>query len=115
MYIRVEVRESISFAEDPIIGVWKYYLVDMMQEMEANDGWWNLTMEDGTKLLGRIRLSVQWKPIVMTGLSEAMGGHGLYSEFRKPQKCLIVYKLTSMCRPSRWCRETRMLGSQGSS
>lgn len=114
VYIRVEVRDSISFAEDPVIGLWRSYLSDMMQEMEENDGWWNLIMEDGTKLLGRIRLSMQWKPVVMTGLSEAMGGHGLYSEYKNEKMQRYSSDTDIRCRSTCGRRQTRMLGSQGS-
>ncbi|KAI9493901.1 C2 domain-containing protein [Zychaea mexicana] len=79
VFIRVEVKDSISLAEDPIIGVWRSYLVDMIQDMDNNpDGWWDLALDNGNKAMGRIRLGFQWKPVVMTGLSEAMGGRGLY-------------------------------------
>ncbi|KAI9313877.1 C2 domain-containing protein [Dichotomocladium elegans] len=79
VYIRVEVKDSISFAEDSTVGVWKCYLVEMMQQLKKNDGWWDLTHDDGRKTFGRIRLSVQWKPVVMSGLSEALGGYGIYN------------------------------------
>ncbi|KAI9266580.1 C2 domain-containing protein [Phascolomyces articulosus] len=79
VFIRVEVKDSISLAEDPVIGVWRNYLVTMIQDLDnATDGWWDLALDNGDKAQGRIRLGFQWKPVVMTGLSDAMGGHGLY-------------------------------------
>ncbi|KAG2225823.1 hypothetical protein INT45_007067, partial [Circinella minor] len=79
VFIRVEVKDSISLAEDPVIGVWRSYLVDMIQELDnTTDGWWDLALDNGDKAQGRIRLGFQWKPVLMTGLSEAMGGLGLY-------------------------------------
>lgn len=79
VYIRVEVKDSISFAEDSTIGVFKMYLVEMMEQLQTNDGWWDLMHDNGQPAHGRIRLSVQWKPVVMSGLSDALG-LGLYSK-----------------------------------
>ena len=81
VFIRVEVKDSISLAEDPVIGVWRSYLVDMIQDLDnTTDGWWDLALDNGDKAQGRIRLGFQWKPVLMTGLSEAMAGLGLYSK-----------------------------------
>ena len=91
VFIRVEVKDSISLAEDPIIGVWRGYLVDLIQAMETNpDGWFDLQYDGGDKAPGRIRLSFQWKPVLMTGLSEAMAGQGLYSKFILKKKQLWI-------------------------
>ncbi|KAG0171493.1 hypothetical protein DFQ28_001023 [Apophysomyces sp. BC1034] len=75
--VRVEIKDSVSFAEDRTIGVWTSYLVDIMELQEKNEYWWDL--EANEKFGGRIRFSVQWKPVVMTGLTQGMGGHGYYS------------------------------------
>lgn len=78
VHIRVEVKDSISFAEDTTLGVWKSSLVDMMHMLPTNDGWWDLTHDNDTKAPGRIRLGVQWKPVLMTNLSQSLGGHGFF-------------------------------------
>ncbi|KAF7721951.1 hypothetical protein EC973_003912 [Apophysomyces ossiformis] len=77
VFVRVEIKDSVSFAEDRVIGVWTSYLVDMMEAQQKNEYWWDLQADQ--KSGARIRLSVQWKPVVMTGLTQGMGGHGYYS------------------------------------
>ncbi|KAI9029637.1 C2 domain-containing protein [Phycomyces nitens] len=72
--IRVEIKDSVSFAEDVTLGVWTAYLVDVMQQQDGCNYWWDL--KNGTKDAGRIRFSVQWKPVVMAGLAKAMCGNG---------------------------------------
>lgn len=108
VYIRVEVKDSTSFADDPTIGVWRSYLVDMMQQLPSNDGWWDLQLDNGSKAAGRIRLSVQWKPVVMTGLSSTIGGHGLYGKvitFLETKD----YEDLARCSPTDWCRPNHFL------
>ncbi|KAG2236778.1 hypothetical protein INT48_006962 [Thamnidium elegans] len=75
-YIRAEVRDSRD--EDKLIGVFTSYLPDMVRKQEANDSWWDLV--DGDECLGQLRLSAEWKPMIMSGLSTAMNGRG----FDKP-------------------------------
>ncbi|OAD70667.1 hypothetical protein PHYBLDRAFT_115328 [Phycomyces blakesleeanus NRRL 1555(-)] len=72
--IRVEVKDSVNFAEDVTVGVWTAYLVDVMQQQDGRNYWWDL--KHGSKDVGRIRFSVQWKPVVMEGLTKAMCGNG---------------------------------------
>lgn len=72
--MRVEVQEASSFASDVSIGSWSSSLLNIFDKIEENEGWWDL-MRKKTKV-GRIRISAEWKPIIMTGLAESLGSHG---------------------------------------
>ncbi|KAG0166021.1 hypothetical protein DFQ30_007676 [Apophysomyces sp. BC1015] len=74
VYLRVEVKDDSKPAEENIVGVWTSYLNDMLRQQETQDFWWNLTLNDED--VGQIRLSAQWKPVVMTGFAEGLGSHG---------------------------------------
>ncbi|KAI9485598.1 MAG: C2 domain-containing protein [Benjaminiella poitrasii] len=75
-FLRAEVRDSAD--GDKLLGVFTSYLVDIARQQETNNNWWDLTNDD--QKVGQLRLSVQWKPMVMTGLSDYISGHG----FDKP-------------------------------
>lgn len=77
MYIRVSIIDRINFAGDASLGSWNAYLTDIMRDQEDKEYWWTLRKK-GQEINARLRLSVQWKPVVMTGLAK-MGGVGLYS------------------------------------
>ncbi|KAG2172009.1 hypothetical protein INT43_001486 [Umbelopsis isabellina] len=72
--MRVEVQEASSFASDVTIGSWSSSLLNIFDKIEENEGWWDL-MRKKTKV-GRIRISAEWKPVIMTGLAESLGSHG---------------------------------------
>ncbi|GAN04893.1 tricalbin [Mucor ambiguus] len=77
VYIRVSIIDRINFAGDASLGSWNAYLTDIMRDQEDREYWWTLRKK-GQEINARLRLSVQWKPVVMTGLAK-MGGVGLYS------------------------------------
>ncbi|KAK4519727.1 casein kinase 2 regulatory subunit [Mucor velutinosus] len=77
VYIRVSIIDRINFAGDASLGSWNAYLTDIMRDQEDKEYWWTLRKK-GQEINARLRLSVQWKPVVMTGLAK-MGGVGLYS------------------------------------
>ncbi|CAO3634755.1 unnamed protein product [Cunninghamella echinulata] len=76
IFLRVDIYDSIDFAEDSILGTWSSYLLPVMEQQSKNNGWWDLTI--GNKNVGRIRVSVQWKPIVMSGLIHGSIGPNVY-------------------------------------
>lgn len=71
-FVRIEVRDSAD--EDKLLGVFTSYLSDIVRLQEKNDSWWDLAMDD--QLAGQLRLSAEWKPMVMSGLSDFVSGHG---------------------------------------
>jgi Ca2+-dependent lipid-binding protein len=72
--MRVEVQDAANFASDVTIGTWSSSLLNIFDKIEKNDGWWDL-MYKKVKV-GRIRISAEWKPVIMTGLAESLGRHG---------------------------------------
>ncbi|KAI8364384.1 C2 domain-containing protein [Blakeslea trispora] len=82
-YLRVEVRNSAD--NDQILGVFTCRLVDMMRQQEQNNGWWPLT--NGDIQNGQIRLSTDWKPMIMSPISDSVGTHG----FDKPPIGIIRF------------------------
>lgn len=82
VFIRVSIIDRINFAGDASLGSWDSYLTDIMRDQEDKEYWWTLRKK-GQEISARLRLSVQWKPVVMTGLAKMGGvGVGLYSKYR---------------------------------
>ncbi|KAI8337582.1 C2 domain-containing protein [Chlamydoabsidia padenii] len=79
VYVHVDIKDSVDFAENSVLGSWTSYLVPLMEQQSGNDYWWDLTL--GGDKSGRIRFSVQWKPVVMSGLIHGPIGPSVY---RKP-------------------------------
>ncbi|KAG2201023.1 hypothetical protein INT47_006567 [Mucor saturninus] len=77
VFLRVGVTDRINFAGDASLGAWDGYLVDIMRDQEENEYWWTLKKK-GQNTSARLKLSVQWKPVVMDGLAK-MGGVGIYT------------------------------------
>jgi Ca2+-dependent lipid-binding protein len=75
-FVRVEVRDSAD--QDRLVGVFTSYLSDIVRLQEKNDSWWDLVKDD--EQTGQLRLSAEWKPMVMSGLSDFVGGHGFDSK-----------------------------------
>lgn len=75
-FIRAEVRDSAS--EDKLVGAFTSYLSDMVRQQEKNDSWWDLVND--TEQAGQLRLSAEWKPMVMSGISDFVSRNG----FDKP-------------------------------
>jgi Ca2+-dependent lipid-binding protein len=82
-FIRAEVRDSN--ADDKLLGVFTSYLAEVVRLQEKNDSWWDIV--DGDKSMGQIRLSAEWKPMLMSGLSDYVSGHG----FDKPPIGVIKF------------------------
>ncbi|KAI8138974.1 hypothetical protein BJV82DRAFT_628590 [Fennellomyces sp. T-0311] len=74
VFVRVEVKDRSTVHKDVLLGVWSSHLSEMLQSQEENEGWWPLTLND--EHVGSVRLSAQWKPVIMPGLQEGFGGHG---------------------------------------
>ncbi|KAI9469131.1 MAG: hypothetical protein EXX96DRAFT_492606 [Benjaminiella poitrasii] len=77
LFIRVGIIDSIDFAGDATLGSWSAYLSDIIRQQEEKDYWWVLKKK-GKDTSARLRFSVQWKPVVMSGLA-SMGGTGIYT------------------------------------
>lgn len=84
-FIRAEVHDSQN--EDKLIGVFTSYLSDIVRQQEKNDSWWDLI--DGDECLGQLRLSAEWKPMIMSGFSNFVSEHG----FDKPPIGVIRFTL----------------------
>ncbi|KAI9025288.1 C2 domain-containing protein [Phycomyces nitens] len=69
----VKIMNSRDFGDDDIIGQWSCSLTKLEDQIVKDKvDWWNL--DNGA---GKIHLSMQWKPVAMTGFSEGLG-HGAY-------------------------------------
>ncbi|KAI8987617.1 C2 domain-containing protein [Mycotypha africana] len=71
-FIRAEIIDHAN--NDKLLGTFTSYLSDMMQLQTTNSSWWKLMHED--KQVGELRLSAEWKPVMMTGLSDIANIHG---------------------------------------
>ncbi|KAI8367199.1 C2 domain-containing protein [Choanephora cucurbitarum] len=83
LYLRVEVRNSAD--NDQLLGVFTSHLLDVIRQQERNNGWWTLTNNDTQN--GQIRLSADWKPMMMSPISDFVGAHG----FDKPPIGIIRF------------------------
>jgi Ca2+-dependent lipid-binding protein len=77
--IRVQIKDATSFSSDVELASWSSSLLNIFDKIEQNEGWWDL--QHNNKNAGRVRISAEWKPVVMTGLAESLGGHGYYCKF----------------------------------
>lgn len=67
----VVIKDDRDIASDPILGTYQIKLDDMMQLMEKGQEWYNLA---GAQT-GRAKLTVQWKPVALKGVSGGSGGY----------------------------------------
>ncbi|KAI9266500.1 C2 domain-containing protein [Phascolomyces articulosus] len=74
VFIRVEVKDRSTVHKDVELGVWTSHLDEMLRLQEENEGWWPL--KSGNEPVGSVRLSAQWKPVIMPGLRDGASGHG---------------------------------------
>lgn len=110
VFIRVEVKDKRNVHDDDTLGSWTANLSDIFKHQEENEGWWQLTRED--KPVGQIRFSAEWKPVVMTGLTEGLGGHGYEGKFIL-RACFILFPhLTWMHSRSYRCCALYILASK---
>ena len=65
------VKDDRGLAGDPVLGTYQLKLDDMMQMMEQGKEWYSLS----GAIKGRVKLSVQWKPIALIGVSGGSGGY----------------------------------------
>lgn len=76
-FIRAEVRDSA--AEDKLVGAFTSYLSDIVRQQQKNDSWWDLVNE--SEQTGQLRLSAEWKPMVMSGISDFVNRNGFDSKY----------------------------------
>ncbi len=67
----VVVKDDRDLGTDPILGTYQIKLDDMLQLMEKGQEWYNLA---GAKT-GRVKLTLQWKPVALTGVGAGTGGY----------------------------------------
>ncbi|KAG0991938.1 hypothetical protein G6F28_008119 [Rhizopus arrhizus] len=74
---KTEVHVHVSVLDGTrSLGQWSAYLMEIFKQQETNEYWWDLSQARGIN--ARLRLSVQWRPVVLSGLSQ-MGGSGIYA------------------------------------
>ncbi|RKF78728.1 Uncharacterized protein PYUK71.03c [Golovinomyces cichoracearum] len=65
------IKDDRDLATDPILGTYQTNIDDMLSCMEKGQEWYNLA---GAKT-GRVKLTLQWKPIALTGIGNGTGGY----------------------------------------
>jgi Ca2+-dependent lipid-binding protein len=65
------IKDDRELTADPILGTYQIKLDDMLQLMEKGQEWYNLA---GAKQ-GRAKLTLQWKPVALTGVGAGTGGY----------------------------------------
>ncbi len=67
----VVIKDDRELTTDPILGTYQIKLDDMLQLMEKGQEWYNLA----SAKQGRIKLTLQWKPVALTGVGAGTGGY----------------------------------------
>ncbi|PHZ11710.1 uncharacterized protein RHIMIDRAFT_313919 [Rhizopus microsporus ATCC 52813] len=78
---KTEVHINVGLIDNlnqVLLGQWSAYLMDIFKQQDEREYWWNL-VRDTKEIKARLRLSVQWRPVVMTGLSKMGGASGFYT------------------------------------
>jgi Ca2+-dependent lipid-binding protein len=65
------IKDDRDLSQDPILGTYQIKLDDMLQLMEKGQEWYNIA---GAKT-GRAKLTLQWKPVALTGVGAGTGGY----------------------------------------
>lgn len=65
------IKDDRDLGTDPILGTYQIKLDDMLGLMEKGQEWYNLA---GAKT-GRAKLTLQWKPVALTGVGAGTGGY----------------------------------------
>ncbi|RDW73981.1 putative transmembrane protein [Coleophoma crateriformis] len=65
------IKDDRDLSADPILGTYQIKLDDMLNLMEKGQEWYNLA---GAKT-GRAKLTLQWKPIALSGVGAGNGGY----------------------------------------
>lgn len=76
VHINVGLIDSLN---QVLLGQWSAYLMDIFKQQGEREYWWNL-VRGAKEIKARLRLSVQWRPVAMTGLSKMGGASGFYSK-----------------------------------
>ena len=69
--VGVVIKDDRDLATDPILGTYQIKVNDMISLMQKGQEWFNLS---GTKT-GRAKLSSDWKPVALQGISGGAGGY----------------------------------------
>lgn len=107
VFVRVEVKD-----DETLLGCVTCQWMDMMRQTD-DDGWWDL-LQDGSSV-GQIRLGVEWKPMMMNGISDAIGSHGFDSKLVYKYNNHSVESIFIYHRTGYWCCSFHFLGSTRSS
>ncbi|EHL02009.1 hypothetical protein M7I_1959 [Glarea lozoyensis 74030] len=65
------IKDDRDLSADPILGTYQIKLDDMLGLMDKGQEWYNLA---GAKT-GRAKLTVQWKPVALSGVGAGTGGY----------------------------------------
>ena len=65
------IKDDRDIAADPILGTYQIKLNDVLQQMQQGKEWYHLS---GAKT-GRAKLTVQWKPVALKGITGGSGGY----------------------------------------
>lgn len=73
----VVIKDDRDLSADPILGTYQIKLDDMLQLMEKGQEWYNLASGTGAagKNAGRAKLTLQWKPVALSGVGGGTGGY----------------------------------------
>ncbi|CCU78804.1 membrane bound C2 domain protein [Blumeria hordei DH14] len=69
--IGLVIKDDRELSTDPVLGTFNVKLDDILQFMEKGQEWFNLM---GVKT-GRAKLTLQWKPVALTGAELGTGGY----------------------------------------
>jgi Ca2+-dependent lipid-binding protein len=71
------IKDDRDLSSDPILGSYQIKLDDMLQLMEKGQEWYNLAPGPGAtgKNAGRAKLTLQWKPVALSGVGSGTGGY----------------------------------------
>ena len=69
--VGVVIKDDRDLATDPILGTYQIKVNDMISLMQKGQEWFHLS---GTKT-GRAKLSLDWKPVALQGISGGAGGY----------------------------------------
>jgi Ca2+-dependent lipid-binding protein len=65
------IKDDRDISADPILGSYQVKLDDMLRLMEEGKEWYNLA----NAKTGRAKLTLQWKPVALTGVGAGTGGY----------------------------------------
>ncbi|KAI8880983.1 hypothetical protein K501DRAFT_253973 [Backusella circina FSU 941] len=70
LLVRIEIKDSSKDGE--LLGGFSAYAIDILRQQSKNGGWWDILEDD--QCVGQVRIHLEWKPTIMTGLSDFAGG-----------------------------------------